>query len=296
MVVQLESLLKTAGTSPEAQWRSRILIQSAMDADRALHLQLEKLEKKDQGPKVTALRKLQRDYGRAQQNLMQTLHLYQRQQQAEVALLTSQNDEDFFAKAMRERDAAVKQLHSSMNQVNAIYKDLADLVGEQQDHVNDLDQLTGDAKRNTHDGLKQVQARVFGMCLGEGNMDDDVEQIIEAQKHGEEGYRVGENFDWGMPFETLGKDLLSVQADVVKFGQGLWEELHGTVAEGQISGCTNGFDCQERGATEEAECHEGASQQPNATEASFVEECKDERNNKPSRETRKHRASRRKHA
>lgn len=253
MVVKLESLLKTAGTSPEAQWRSRILIQSAKDADRAIDLQLEKLGEKGKGPNVAALRKLQRDYGRAQYTLIQTLQQYERQQQVEVAFLTSQNDEDFFDKAMRERDAAVKQLHSTMNQVNAIYEDLADLVNEQQDQINHLDQVTEDAKANTHDGLKQVQARVFGMCLGEGHVDDVVEQSIQAQKNKEEGFRVDENFDWGMPFETLGKDLLSVQADVVKFGQGLWEEINGTVVEGQISGCTNGFGCHDRGATKEVE-------------------------------------------
>ena len=146
MVVKLESLLKTAGTSPEAQWRSRILIQSAKDADRAIDLQLEKLGEKGKGPNVAALRKLQRDYGRAQYTLIQTLQQYERQQQVEVAFLTSQNDEDFFDKAMRERDAAVKQLHSTMNQVNAIYEDLADLVNEQQDQINHLDEVTEDAK------------------------------------------------------------------------------------------------------------------------------------------------------
>jgi hypothetical protein len=247
MVAELESLLNVAGTTPEAQWRSRILVQSAKDADRDIQLQLDKLsQQQDTGPKVTALRKLQRDFGRARHHLTQTVQQHERRQQAEVAVLGSQNDEDFFDKAMRERDAAVKQLHSSLNQVNAIYQDLADLVEEQQHPIDHLDKVTEDAKANTRDGLKQVQAGIFGMCAGEAQVDDDVQRNLEAQKNkAEEGYRVGENFDWGMPFETLGQDLQSVQADVVKFGQGLWDELQGTVVEGRLSGCANTLDCQD---------------------------------------------------
>jgi len=253
MVSELESLLRIAGASPETQWRSRILIQSAKDADDDIQLQLDKVgQRQIHGPKVAALRKLQRDYSRARQHMAQTLRQHELQQQADVALLRGQNHEDFFDKAMRERDEAVKQLNSSLNQVNAIYQDLADLVDEQQGPIDSLDRTTEDAKTNTRDGLKQVQASVFGLCAGEGQVDDDVQRRLEIERNkAEEGYRVGEDFEWGMPFETLAKDLLSVQADVVKFGQGLWDEVHGTVMEGRLSGCANTVDCSRGGAEED---------------------------------------------
>ena len=241
-----------ASSSPEAQWRSRILIQSAKDVSRDIQLQLDKLDQQQhRGPKVTALRKLHRDFDRVQEHLRESLQHHERQQKAEIAFLSSQaNEEDFFDKAMRERDAEVQKMHSSMNQVNEIYQDLAALVEDQQDQIDHLDEVTDEAKATTRDGLKQVQATIFGMCAGEGQVDEDVQRGLDAQKprqgeSGEEGYRVGENFDWNMPFETLGKDFQAVQIDVMKFGEGLWDDLQDSVVEGRLSGCANTLvECQ----------------------------------------------------
>jgi hypothetical protein len=239
MAAELEGILDIAGTSPEAQWRCQILIQSAKDADSDIKLQLDKLSQRHtHGPKVAAVCKLQRDAGRARQHFLHMLQKHERRQQAEISFLSRQNDEDFFEKAMRERDAEVKQIHTSMKQVNAIYQDLAELVDNQQEQINHIDQATDDAKANARDGLKNIQATIFGLCQGKGHTDDDVQRNLAAQRNdAEEGYRVGEDFDWNMPFETLGKDFQSVQADVVRFGQGLWDELQVNVAEGRLSGC-----------------------------------------------------------
>jgi hypothetical protein len=131
MVSELESLLVSSSSNPEAQWRSRILIRSAKDADLDIWRRLYVYEANfGDGSNFSrahvASRKLHRDFKRVHKHLMQFMGAYHLRQQAEVSMLSTsanagEEKEEFFDRAMRERHAEVNQIHSSMHKVNDIY-------------------------------------------------------------------------------------------------------------------------------------------------------------------------------
>jgi hypothetical protein len=129
MVTELESLLEISGHYPEAQWRTRILIRSAQDADRDIWKRLYEYESSfGEDPSCSraqiASRKLHRDFRRVHKQLHATLEAYEKLQQVEVSFLSSSREEkkeDFFDRAMRERNAEVNNIHKSMQKVNEIY-------------------------------------------------------------------------------------------------------------------------------------------------------------------------------
>lgn len=267
MVAELEGLVKDSGASPEMQWRTRILIRSAQDADQDIQTRLYQLDESQHSSSsraaqvMAALRKLHRDFGRVHANLVQVLQSYQRQQQVEVSFLNRANGdeskEEFFDRAMREREEEVDQIHTKMHQVNTIYQDLAALVDGQQEQIDKIAEGTEESKANTKDGLHSVQNGFFAMCVplnGQVDGDDGKKKDRNigvaatnknSTKDGEEGFRVQEDFRWTMPFETLGSDMRAVQADVVKFSQELMEDLQENVVQGRLSGCSQAFDCHD---------------------------------------------------
>ena len=131
MVSELESLLVPSSSNPEAQWRSRILIRSAKDADRDIWRRLYEYEANfgdgsNYSRAQIASRKLHRDFRRVHKHLIQFLGAHQLRQQVEVSFLSTsanagEEKEEFFDRAMRERHAEVNQIHSSMHKVNEIY-------------------------------------------------------------------------------------------------------------------------------------------------------------------------------
>ena len=134
MVSELESLMGASSKSPEAQWRLRILIRSTQEADRDIWKRLHQYEtssygslEKDIKAHSSAGRKLHRDYQRVHNQLHAALERYQKQQEADVACLSSsyrgpeEKKEDFFDRAMREREQEIHHIHQSMNTVNQIY-------------------------------------------------------------------------------------------------------------------------------------------------------------------------------
>ena len=132
MVADLEKVMEAAGTSPEGQWRTRILMRSAQDADRDIWRKLYEFESSGQADSSSraqmAARKLKRDFGRVHEDLSRVLTEYERKQLAEVSFLTKSEEkkEEFFDRAMREREEEVNNIHSSMNKVNEIYQVRAD--------------------------------------------------------------------------------------------------------------------------------------------------------------------------
>jgi len=58
---------------------------------------------------------------------------------------------------MREREAEIKNIHKGMHQVNEIYKDLAHLVDEQQEGIDQIETQMEDTKENTATGLKHIE-------------------------------------------------------------------------------------------------------------------------------------------
>lgn len=164
MVAELEKVLQQASSSPEAMWRSRILMRSAQDSQRDLQRQVHQMDfdsgsnnnnnnssKKNNNntnnnkARVLAHQKLQRDWNRAQQHFHKILMDSQRRQMAELSLLSAkkvgdtaaaatksgisrssypllqEEKEDFFDRAMRERQEEIERISKSMNKINEIY-------------------------------------------------------------------------------------------------------------------------------------------------------------------------------
>ena len=58
---------------------------------------------------------------------------------------------------MREREEEIRNIHKGMHTVNEIYKDLAHLVDNQQEGVDQIENQMENAKNNTSSGLKHIE-------------------------------------------------------------------------------------------------------------------------------------------
>jgi t-SNARE complex subunit (syntaxin) len=73
-------------------------------------------------------------------------------------LMQVQMQEDrLAAEIMREREEEIRNINRGMHQVNEIYKDLAHIVGQQQEQVDTIETQMDDARANAEAGLKQVE-------------------------------------------------------------------------------------------------------------------------------------------
>mmetsp|Transcript_2908 Transcript_2908/g.6861 ORF Transcript_2908/g.6861 Transcript_2908/m.6861 type:complete len:274 (-) Transcript_2908:425-1246(-) len=57
---------------------------------------------------------------------------------------------------MREREDEIRKINKGMHQVNQIYKDLAHIVGEQQEHVDQIEDKMEESKTAAQSGLDQI--------------------------------------------------------------------------------------------------------------------------------------------
>ncbi|VEU43958.1 unnamed protein product [Pseudo-nitzschia multistriata] len=57
---------------------------------------------------------------------------------------------------MREREEEIRKINKGMHQVNQIYKDLAHIVGEQQEHVDQIEDKMEESKTAAQSGLDQI--------------------------------------------------------------------------------------------------------------------------------------------
>jgi t-SNARE complex subunit (syntaxin) len=58
---------------------------------------------------------------------------------------------------MREREQEIRTINRGMHQVNEIYKDLAQIVGSQQEQIDSIETQMDDSRANAESGLKQVE-------------------------------------------------------------------------------------------------------------------------------------------
>ena len=58
---------------------------------------------------------------------------------------------------MREREEEIRNINRGMHQVNEIYKDLAHIVGSQQEQIDTIENQMEESKINAEAGLKQVE-------------------------------------------------------------------------------------------------------------------------------------------
>jgi len=58
---------------------------------------------------------------------------------------------------MREREEEIRNINRGMHQVNEIYKDLAHIVGSQQEQIDTIENHMEESRVNAEAGLKQVE-------------------------------------------------------------------------------------------------------------------------------------------
>jgi len=76
----------------------------------------------------------------------------------EAQRMQLQMHEDRLAEEIvREREEEIRNINKGMHTVNEIYKDLAHIVGEQQDDIDAVEDHMEDANKNAQAGLNQVQ-------------------------------------------------------------------------------------------------------------------------------------------
>lgn len=267
LVNDLEGILDQSGETPEAAWRAQILIRSAQDADKDLREKLYSYEKtllmpqkktntnkenefeKEVRLAQSACMKLHRDSNRSHKAFVMALSVYKQRQQAEINRLKSvgwsdaeRKDEDFFDRAMRERDEDLHRMNNSMHQVKDIYQELAALVDVQQDDIEQLEDDIRQSKANVEAGVDDIHcfherqnfcgAMNLGDFIGDdydcSNLDSSILREDEEEKldsrgksRSNRGMRVSEKFNWYMPFETFKEDMKAVHRDIVDVGKDL---------------------------------------------------------------------------
>jgi hypothetical protein len=278
MVSDLHNLVPKAGDSPEIAWRVQILTKSLQDSDQTLAHRLNDYEQtlmtssRTKHPaQWSACRKLHRDYHRSHHTLRRCLELYRTRQRAEISQLyavpwnqqqrqhdnKNYNQEDYFDRVMRQKE--LEKMNQSMHQVNDIYRELAQMIDQQQDDIDILERDIGTAAMNVESAAQHIHCfaamdRMYlcggggveacassgGGILGEfsprGTRGFDAtvsfsdEQFqsprrIHDQYHQQHKvHRVGEDFHCMMPFETIQEDLGMVRQDIAQVGKNIWRQ------------------------------------------------------------------------
>jgi t-SNARE complex subunit (syntaxin) len=78
--------------------------------------------------------------------------LQQQHQQQQILLQQDRLQEEI----MREREEEIRKINKGMHTVNEIYKDLAHIVGSQQEQVDQIENQMEDARNTAQSGLEQV--------------------------------------------------------------------------------------------------------------------------------------------
>lgn len=241
MVRQLDILVKHSGDTPENQWRSRILLQSSEATDRDLGFQIRQYKLTlgtIRNPTVRSSRaKLIRDFERVHESFVSILAEYKSRQLIAISKLqgngarsitpeefqrrlAAKEEEDFFVRAMREREEELSKMNQSMHQVNEIYNEIGRMLEGQQEQVDAVEDNIIDAKGNTDWGFHHIERAKFPFCGPIAGSDLLEERTPPPQIVREEDFR------WSMPFETMKDDMLEVQKDIVGLGQDIVRTSH----------------------------------------------------------------------
>jgi len=161
-----------------------------------------------------------------------TSPLYEEQQKTVMA---GQREEDYSKQLMREREAEILEINRKVHTVNEIYADLANIIGEQQDLIDNVDNNIDDAYANTMAGKGEIEdARLyaekpihkdfFGDQLHSPVKGDDggIRSPKRKKRRGKKKSRSRateeEGLDCPLPLETLQGDLKDVVNDIKTFG------------------------------------------------------------------------------
>lgn len=225
LVSDLESVLKQAGDTPEAAWRARILMKSAQETDKVLHQDLYKYEQslcsknQDTRRAQTAVMKLHRDYKRSHRALGMCLQLYHTQQRVDMSTLGAVGWTE--GEPHLEHDpVAVQHLHASMQSVQQLYTDLAGMVQQQQEPLDQLEKNLAYANQNVTSGHRSIGQRFMcdqSSCLLDTTMSTGYDPNISLENDDSLPDHTLQCGDWfGTSLETLKDDLWGISNDILE--------------------------------------------------------------------------------
>jgi len=73
------------------------------------------------------------------------------------SLLIQQREEEYALRTMQQREKELLDIHHKMHVVDAIYKDLGEIVGQQQEQIDTLENQFERAEDSTRRGLEQIE-------------------------------------------------------------------------------------------------------------------------------------------
>ncbi|KAL7439714.1 hypothetical protein ACHAXH_005420 [Discostella pseudostelligera] len=73
------------------------------------------------------------------------------------SLLIQQREEEYALRTMQQREKELLDIHHKMHVVDAIYKDLGEIVGQQQEQIDTLENQFERAEDSTRRGLEQLE-------------------------------------------------------------------------------------------------------------------------------------------
>jgi hypothetical protein len=238
--------------SPEQQWKRRILIRSAQEADRDI---AEKLNSLDKGrnwirPVGDCTIDLRHNYYRASKSLSEQQQLLEQEEddysktieEDNPQTLLQQESEDFFDRVVREREEEIKNINKKMHQVSAIYNDLANLIDAQQDQIDTVEENVHTAKRTADRGFKHLEYARDRLCvMGDTGLEVphcggdilDVEgETASSSSQRKTGCKEQDQVPseekvrpWYKPFHSFQKDILGLGNDLASLSCSLSENL-----------------------------------------------------------------------
>jgi len=73
------------------------------------------------------------------------------------SLLVQQREEEYAMQVMQQREEELRDINRKMHTIDAIYKDLGEVVDQQQDQIDSLEDQFGRAADATNRGLAQIE-------------------------------------------------------------------------------------------------------------------------------------------
>ncbi|KAL3810862.1 hypothetical protein ACHAXA_005862 [Cyclostephanos tholiformis] len=73
------------------------------------------------------------------------------------SLMVQQREEEYAVRVMQLREEELQDIHRKMHVVNEIYKELGEVVGQQQEHIDEIENKFRGAAEHTRRGLEQIE-------------------------------------------------------------------------------------------------------------------------------------------
>ena len=156
----------------------------------------------------------------------------------EVEAVADVREEDYNVRVMQEREEEILEINKKMHTVNEIYKDLAEIIDEQQDLIDNIDNSIELANADVIEGTQNVkEARQYSQqpSVFEDPFGNKIKGKRESGKHRKSRRKSGKHrskqhtsstskktsedeLNWKSPFDTLQEDMKEVVNDIKDFG------------------------------------------------------------------------------